>query len=60
MVPVTHVHADHLTAAQYLRDATGAPVAIGEGIRKVRTLFDRVFNTPKNGLSVDVFLTGCR
>ena len=29
----THVHADHLTAAQYLRDATGAPVAIGEGIR---------------------------
>ena len=40
----THVHADHLTAAQYLRDATGAPVAIGEGISKVRTLFDGVFN----------------
>ena len=51
----THVHADHLTAAQYLRDATGAPVAIGEGIRKVRTLFDRVLNTSKNELSVDVF-----
>ena len=26
----THVHADHLTAAPYLREKTGAPVAIGD------------------------------
>lgn len=51
----THAHADHLTAAQHPRDATGAPVAVGEDIRKVRTLFDGVFNTPKNVLAVDMF-----
>ena len=51
----THVHADHLTAAQYLRNTTSAPVAIGEGIREVRALFDGVLNTPKNELAVDVF-----
>ena len=51
----THVHADHLTAAQYLRDATGAPVAIGEGISKVRTLFDGVFNTKSEPASEAFF-----
>ena len=31
----THAHADHLSAAPYLKLRTGAPVAIGEHIRDV-------------------------
>ncbi len=40
----THAHADHLSGAQVLRDATGAPVAIGQGIRDVQAHFVPTFN----------------
>jgi len=40
----THAHADHLSAAPYLKGKTGAPVAIGEHIRDVQTIFRPVFN----------------
>ncbi|MGD9881955.1 MAG: MBL fold metallo-hydrolase [Reyranella sp.] len=40
----THAHADHLTAAPYLKTRTGAKVAIGEHIREVQTIFKKVFN----------------
>lgn len=40
----THAHADHLSAADYLHRKTGAPVAIGEGIKKVQHTFKLVFN----------------
>jgi glyoxylase-like metal-dependent hydrolase (beta-lactamase superfamily II) len=40
----THAHADHLTAAPYLRAKTGAKVGIGEQIRAVQALFRPVFN----------------
>jgi glyoxylase-like metal-dependent hydrolase (beta-lactamase superfamily II) len=40
----THAHADHLSAAPYLRAKTGAKVGIGEHIRDVQTLFRPVFN----------------
>src|SRR5262245_1331059 len=40
----THAHADHLTAAPYLRQRTGASIGIGEHIREVQTLFRPVFN----------------
>lgn len=40
----THVHADHLSAAAYLRERTGAPIAIGEHIRDVQALFIPMFN----------------
>lgn len=40
----THAHADHLSAAPYLKARTGARVAIGEGIRDVQTIFRPVFN----------------
>ncbi len=40
----THAHADHLTAAPYLRAKTGAKVGIGEQIRAVQVLFRPVFN----------------
>jgi glyoxylase-like metal-dependent hydrolase (beta-lactamase superfamily II) len=39
----THAHADHLTAAQVLRATTGAPVGIGNGIRKVQAHFAGIF-----------------
>jgi glyoxylase-like metal-dependent hydrolase (beta-lactamase superfamily II) len=40
----THAHADHLTAAAYLRDRLGAAVVIGAGIARVQRTFSRVFN----------------
>ncbi|GAA0591148.1 MBL fold metallo-hydrolase [Craurococcus roseus] len=40
----THVHADHLTAAPYVKARTGAPIGIGERIKDVQTIFRPVFN----------------
>lgn len=40
----THAHADHLTAAPYLKARTGAKVAIGEHIREVQKIFRKVFD----------------
>jgi len=40
----THAHADHLSAAPYLRGKTGARVGIGERIRDVQAIFRPVFN----------------
>lgn len=35
----THAHADHLSAAAYLKERTGATIGIGEGIRDVQKVF---------------------
>ena len=40
----THAHADHLTAAPYLKARTGAPVGIGEHITEVQRIFRPVFD----------------
>ena len=40
----THAHADHLTAARYLKDALGARVAIGAGIPAVQSAVKALFN----------------
>jgi len=40
----THAHADHLSAAPFLKDATGAPIVIGEHIKAVQKVFKDVFN----------------
>ncbi len=40
----THAHADHLSAAQYLRAKAGGKIAIGEGICEVQKTFREVFN----------------
>lgn len=40
----THAHADHLSAAPYLRRQLGGRIAIGEGIRRVQGAFKDVFN----------------
>lgn len=40
----THAHADHITAAPFLKRATGASVVIGEHIKQVQATFKAVFN----------------
>lgn len=39
----THAHADHLTAAAWLKARTGAKVAIGRGITRVQARFGALF-----------------
>ena len=42
----THAHADHLSAAHYLHERTGAPTAIGARIVEVQRLWSRIYNWP--------------
>lgn len=43
MVLETHAHADHLSAAPYIKAKTGALIGIGEHIRDVQKIFRPVF-----------------
>jgi len=43
----THVHADHLSAAPYIKSKLGGITAIGEKISSVQRVFSEVFNTEK-------------
>ena len=52
----THAHADHLTAAQHLKERTGARIVIGAAIDKVQAVFKDVFNAaemPTDGRQFD-------
>ncbi|MFX1684516.1 MBL fold metallo-hydrolase [Paraburkholderia sp. A1BS-2L] len=40
----THAHADHLSAAPYLKQQLGGQISIGEHIREVQGVFRTVFN----------------
>jgi glyoxylase-like metal-dependent hydrolase (beta-lactamase superfamily II) len=40
----THAHADHLSAAPYLKEKLGGRIAIGEHIRQVQDVFGKLFN----------------
>lgn len=40
----THAHADHLSAAPFIKLKTGAGIGIGEHIREVQQIFRPVFN----------------
>lgn len=42
----THPHADHLSAARYLHEKTGAPTAIGDRIVEVQHLWKDLYNLP--------------
>lgn len=46
----THAHADHLSAAPYIREQAGGRVAIGDQIQQVQTIFREVFNLEKEFL----------
>ena len=43
----THVHADHLTAAPYLKDKVGGQIAIGDQVNVVQETFKKVFNVER-------------
>jgi len=43
----THVHADHLSAAPYLRDAAGGRIGIGERITTVQHTFAEIYNAER-------------
>ena len=40
----THVHADHLSAAPYIKDRRGGALGIGENVSIVQDIFGKVFN----------------
>ena len=40
----THVHADHLTAAPYIKDKLGGQICIGSHIKSVQEVFVKLFN----------------
>jgi len=44
----THAHADHLSAAPYLKDTFGGKTAIGEHIKEVQSIFKSVFNVEQS------------
>lgn len=46
----THAHADHLTAAPYLKKTLGGKIAIGEHIKDVQVIFRDVFNMEREFL----------
>ncbi|SEC10026.1 Glyoxylase, beta-lactamase superfamily II [Pseudomonas saponiphila] len=56
----THVHADHLSAAAYLKEKLGAQVAIGNQITRVQKVFGALFNEAptfaRDGSQFDVLL----
>ena len=53
----THVHADHLTAAPYLKEKLGGKIGIGSQIATVQEVFATLFNTggqmPRDGSQFD-------
>jgi len=49
----THAHADHLSAAEWLQQHTGAPIGIGAGIRSVQAAFKPIY-----GLGEDFAVDG--
>jgi glyoxylase-like metal-dependent hydrolase (beta-lactamase superfamily II) len=42
----THPHADHFSAARYLKSRTGAPTAIGACVREVQAIWKEIYNWP--------------
>ncbi|TIX46155.1 MAG: MBL fold metallo-hydrolase [Mesorhizobium sp.] len=43
----SHPHADHFSAAQYLKEKTGAPTAIGARVVDVQRLWQGIYNRPE-------------
>lgn len=51
----THAHADHLSAADYIRRKTGAKLGIGAGIKGVQANFRVMFGVPAAETEASVF-----
>jgi glyoxylase-like metal-dependent hydrolase (beta-lactamase superfamily II) len=56
----THVHADHLSAAPYIKQQQGGRLAIGSEIRTVQNVFGKIFNAgtefQRDGSQFDLLL----
>lgn len=50
----THIHADHVSAADFVRQKTGAQIGIGRGVAQVSALFTPIFNLGAQHPNVDV------
>lgn len=53
----THIHADHLTASQYIKSKLGGKIAIGANIKKVLAYWQSIFddiNIKKDGSQFDI------
>ena len=48
----THIHADHLSAAPYIKEKLGGKIGIGEKITDVQTIFKKIFNA-EDGFKAD-------
>ena len=44
----THVHADHVTAAYYLKNKLGAKIGIGKGVKDIIKYWQPIFNIKNN------------
>ena len=57
----THVHADHLSAAPYLKEKVGGQIAIGAQVIRVQEVFGKLFNAgldfKRDGKQFDRLLT---
>ncbi|WP_233805720.1 MBL fold metallo-hydrolase [Paraburkholderia sp. HP33-1] len=57
----THVHADHLSAAPYLKEKVGGQIAIGAEVMRVQEVFGKLFNVgldfKRDGKQFDRLLT---
>lgn len=40
----THIHADHVSAAQYIRSKLGGKIAVSEKVSQIQNVFGKVFN----------------
>jgi len=49
----THAHADHLTAAHYLREKSGAKIAVSENVVAIQKTFSTFFNMNETYLKCD-------
>jgi glyoxylase-like metal-dependent hydrolase (beta-lactamase superfamily II) len=43
----THAHADHFSAASYMKGKLGAPIAIGDQIALVQEIWKKIYNLPE-------------
>ncbi|MHB1086291.1 MAG: MBL fold metallo-hydrolase [Minisyncoccota bacterium] len=46
----THMHADHISAAAYLKDKLGGKVAIGNHISEIQKMYQEIFAVPETEL----------
>jgi glyoxylase-like metal-dependent hydrolase (beta-lactamase superfamily II) len=55
----THVHADHLLVAPYIKERIGGALGIGENVRVVQDVFGKVFNAGPNSSATAASSTIC-